>query len=47
MVYKTAGASALLLASRAAAVLMHNAVAVTPQMGWDNWVGHADFIANS
>lgn len=28
---------AALLASKAAAVLMHNALAVTPQMGWDNW----------
>ena len=35
-----ASAGALLLTSKAAAVLMHNALAVTPQMGWDNWVSN-------
>jgi len=37
MFTKAVTAATALLASRAAAVLMHNAVAVTPQMGWDNW----------
>lgn len=31
--------AATLLASQASAALMHNALAVTPQMGWDNWNG--------
>lgn len=33
----SAFAATLLLVSQAAAVLMHNGLAVTPQMGWDNW----------
>ena len=44
MFYGTTTFSSLLLASRAAAsasVLMNNALAATPQMGWDNWNAYA------
>lgn len=37
MLSKVSIVAGSLLASQASAVLMHNAVAVTPQMGWDNW----------
>lgn len=37
MLSKLSIAALSLLSSPTAAVLMHNALAVTPQMGWDNW----------
>ncbi|KAK5136687.1 hypothetical protein LTR08_002340 [Meristemomyces frigidus] len=37
MLSKTVLTAASLLASQVSAVLMHNGVAATPQMGWDNW----------